>query len=188
MKRYPIVAALWVTLATSASAGPFGLSQGQHLDQSADLKNTQGYDYFLKTVPSPHPKLPNYGVVMAPKSGICAISASAIHGNLLLTEKFVMGEFDELSRQLEGVYGDYEMFTGREVKKVDPSLENARVEIGAAWNDVNDEIESIRLYVSDFAQLGSFITLRYRFRNWSACVDELKVKTEAERRAQADAL
>jgi hypothetical protein len=107
--------AVLLTQYSEVSAGPFGLKMGMSMEvleqkcgikQSGDSRNV----FIAERVPSPHPQLETYMLVVDEKLGLCKIIAitgrieTSVYGDQL------KGQFDALEKALISKYGTNKRF------------------------------------------------------------------------------
>ena len=190
-KSITIILILLISFATSALAGPFGLSMGMPLkDISKNAKKIENGLYKLTDVPKPHSAFEYYVIQVSPKNGLCWIKGI---GKDISTSSYgtqLRSEFERFTSKLEERYGAYKNYD---------FLSN-----GSIWDESNDfmmglvkkdrylqsfwdrekgsvmpaDITGIALSAKASNSDTGYIVLEYSFSNEEQCEKELAAKED----------
>lgn len=177
-----------VASAQSAGAGPFGLRKGMTLSEvekfAGPLKADPPGIYKATRVPRPDPGLESYGLVIAPKIGLCAILGV---GQTLQTDATgvqVQKAFLARKDSLAKVYGDplrVSDYLRPKSKLGGPQdwmtalMRQERI-LAAFWSVTRDpgSVSSIQVEATGLNPTHGYLKVIVGFDNGDACIAELK--------------
>lgn len=158
----PAIFLLSLMIPTAVSAGPFGISQGDKIDDLKILQRQSG-NIFTVEVPQPNSNFEIYKTFATPQYGVCAIWAD--------TKNFGSWEEarkrrDDLAKALSKYGKPFRVKTdGRyETLSVRPPNDAYDLE----WRKIPPPLKSITLEVSG-GSFGQTVRVTYFFRNFSQC-------------------
>jgi hypothetical protein len=179
-----IAIACCAAIGTAASAGPFGIEQGQPLSSLKVLKHVRG-NYYTVTVPSPHSNFEAYTVLVTPEDGVCKIAAigKTLEGDAEGYE--ARRVYDNLKAGLQAKYGKSKDFdflhSGSIWNKPNEwamSLKQKERSLSSFWDQESGstlppDINSIMLDANAVSSTGTYVNVSYEFSNFSRCKNRI---------------
>lgn len=169
-----------------AFAGPFGLRMGMSInDIDAKARSAAPGIYSTTQVPKPHSAFENYGVKVAPKSGLCWVKAV---GKDISTSAYGMelkAAFKEMETKLAKVYGKPEVIDFLMPESIwdSPndfmmSLIKKERHLLAVWEEgkgakLSENLVQVGLMANASGGNKGYLSIEYSFSNKDACDKEI---------------
>jgi hypothetical protein len=180
MIRFFMACLLLAGTAVSAHAQAFGVHMGDPVSRYGGTPTGIANQYKI-TVPQPHGEFKSYFVTATPQTGICAVSGG---GRMHENDKSgfaVRSSFKSLHGALSARYGkskDFDFLHAgalwKEPHEFSWSLYKEERTLSSFWDDKQrsqnlGEIETIGLWAEAVSSTGTYLILRYEFRNLAKC-------------------
>lgn len=204
MKRTACIIAL-AAMASTVTAGPFGLRQGMTLDEVGPPAVLDGVGAFplLRQVPVPVPDFPTYKPFVCPRHGLYGIEARTAEIKCEPDGRSLIDRFDDVVRRISAKYdrkGEDEStlkpgstLAGRNdwleaLRRGDRSIVHSWGPLELYSNEeglvgikpaLPDSLLSIELKAESLFNDAGQLVLTYWFRNVVGCTQELKEKRDA---------
>ncbi len=186
-KLNPIILITILSLACSSlSAGPFGLEQGQTIEEIAPAAEEVKPGIYVTTiVPKPHSAFEKYVLRISPKGGLYWVKGI---GKDISTNRYghsLKSDFDSLKEKLEKNYGKGELvdflLTGSiwdEPEDYMTALAKDERVLMCSWENksgtpIMDDIASLGLIASALSNESGYLSVEYSFTNKEQCEAEI---------------
>lgn len=184
-------------VASSASAGPFGLKQGMSLSElqkavnGREVATEDRYVFKLSTPPVPSPHFNDYRLLVTPSHGLCKIVAwspsikTSVYGDSVKDGFGTL--FDALSSKY-GKSGKYDFLRNGSIwdepRDWTMALLKEERRLAAFWSTENgselpNEITAITLQAVGIRPDTALISVTYEFSNFAECAEWIKSQNDA---------
>lgn len=178
-----------ILLSNAAFSNPFGLEMGMKLEQieGKTTKIKTGF-YQLTSVPKPHSAFETYHVQIAPKSGLCFISAKSRGVKTKPDGIRLKSAFYNMQNKYEKKYGKSEvedaLNPGSTWSKQNDwmiGLFDLQRDLYARWNKdtgakLKNNINEIWIVAVTTGKTDGFLYVSYSFSNRDECINEIVEK------------
>lgn len=191
MRRLIVTVLLGALLTSAAAAGPFGINQGDKLEQLPGATSLGNRMFQLSSVPKPHPLFTDYSVELVDDLGVCRVNASS---ELFKDDKFGLNakqRYGEVKAQLTSLYGkggdgegeflrDGAIWDGPQ-EFVMSLKQNERVH--QTWwskkdgSKLKDAVKTIALAIKGLDANTSMLVLQYAFENEAECKKKASISS-----------